>query len=72
MAIAADFTTPLNRREVELLQLLNRGMRNREIAEHLSLTLGTTKQYLNQLFSKLGARNRIEAILLARHLKVIG
>jgi LuxR family transcriptional regulator, maltose regulon positive regulatory protein len=62
---------PLTEREITLLQLLNRGLRNKEIAASLSLTLGTTKQYMNRLFGKLGARNRVEAVTAGRELRVL-
>jgi LuxR family maltose regulon positive regulatory protein len=61
----------LTRKELQILALLDLGLKNREIAEQLGLTLGTTKQYVNRLFGKLGVRNRIEAITRARRLELL-
>jgi len=38
---------------------------NLEIANNLAMTVGTTKSHLNQIFGKLQARNRIEALARA-------
>ncbi|SEL67617.1 regulatory protein, luxR family [Roseateles sp. YR242] len=61
----------LTGREVQLLGLLAQGWPNKRIAEHLSLTLGTTKQYLNRLFSKLGVENRGQAVQAGRQLELL-
>lgn len=62
---------PLTEREVELLRLLNDGLQNKEIAESMSITVGTTKQYVNRLFGKLGVRNRVEAVSVGRRLHML-
>ena len=56
----------LTRIELEILGLLNLGLTNREIADSLSMTVGTIKWYMNQIFGKLQVRNRIEALARAR------
>jgi len=48
--------------------LLKRGLTNREIADSLQMNLSTVRWRLNQLFLKLHARNRIEALARAREL----
>lgn len=53
-------TVRLTNRESQLLELLARGMKNREIASALSITEGTVKVYLSRLFQKAGVRDRYE------------
>lgn len=62
------FSERLTKIELDVLTLLNLGMTNREIANNLGMTLGTVKWYMNQIFSKLQVRNRIEALACARQL----
>jgi two-component system NarL family response regulator len=57
--------TPLTRREMDILDLLARGLRNQEIAEQLALAIGTVKVHVNNILDKLGARDRTEAAMLA-------
>jgi DNA-binding CsgD family transcriptional regulator len=51
----------LTKREVEVLERVARGCSNGEIADALSLAPGTVKKHLDNIFAKLGVRNRIEA-----------
>jgi len=67
----AALPDPLSRSEREILRLLNRGMTNQEIADQLSITVGTTKWHLNRIFAKLQVRNRTEAISKGRQLKLV-
>jgi two-component system response regulator DesR len=53
-------TVRLTNRESQLLELLARGMKNREIASALSITEGTVKVYMSRLFQKAGVRDRYE------------
>ena len=52
----------LTRREYEILRRISMGETNPEIAEALGLTRNTVKTYVQSALSKLGARNRIEAL----------
>ena len=52
----------LSAREQEVLHLLCRGYRNREIAEELFIGIETVKTHLKSVFRKLGVSNRCEAI----------
>src|SRR5215831_17884418 len=61
-----SFQERLTKIELDVLTLLNLGMTNREIANKLGMTVGTIRWYLNQIFSKLQVRNRIEALACAR------
>jgi len=55
----------LSVRESELLPLLAEGMRNNEIAESLYLSVNTVKTHLKELYKKLGASNRAQAVAAA-------
>jgi predicted ATPase/DNA-binding CsgD family transcriptional regulator len=59
----------LSERELEVLQLLATGCSNREIAEKLVITLSTVKAHCNNIYGKLGVRNRLQAIDRARGLE---
>jgi two-component system nitrate/nitrite response regulator NarP len=58
----------LTPRERDLVDLVRRGMRNREIAEELGVTEGTVKVYLHALFDKLDVDNRTELAMRASEL----
>ncbi|MEV7193635.1 response regulator transcription factor [Streptomyces sp. NPDC093510] len=52
-------------REREVLTLVGRGLSNTEIAEELCLSVATAKTYLTRLLAKLGARDRVQLVILA-------
>lgn len=55
----------LTDREKEVLNLLVKGLSNSELSEQLSISKATVKFHLTNLFAKLGAKNRIEAVTAA-------
>jgi non-specific serine/threonine protein kinase len=57
---------PLSKRELEVLRQIADGLSNREIAEKLFISLETVKWYNKQIYSKMGAKNRTQAVALAR------
>jgi two-component system response regulator DesR len=57
---------PLTDRERQVLRYAGEGSSGAEIAERLSLSEGTVRNYLSEAISKLGASNRTEAARLAR------
>lgn len=57
---------PLSDRERQVLRLAGEGSSSADIAEQLSLSQGTVRNYLSEIISKLGVSNRIEAYRLAR------
>ncbi len=56
---------PLTEREIEVLRCAAAGAEPREIADQLFLSYGTVRNYLASAVTKLGARNRIDAIRIA-------
>lgn len=52
----------LSIREQEVLRLVAHGMRNSEIATHLFIAEGTVKRHLTNIYSKLGAGSRVDAL----------
>ena len=52
---------PLSRRESDVLELLARGLTNREIAERLVISPKTAEHHVSQILGKLGLRSRAEA-----------
>jgi DNA-binding NarL/FixJ family response regulator len=57
----------LTTREREVLQLVAEGLTNHEIAHHLYIGPGTAKTHVRNLLAKLGARDRIQLVILAFH-----
>ncbi len=62
---------PLTDRELEVLHLLGQGLTNHEIAEHLTVVLGTVKTHNYNIFGKLGVKNRVQAVKQARELNLL-
>ena len=59
-------SSPLTARETDVLRVADQGMRTDEIARTLSLAPATVRNYMSNAVSKVGGRNRIEAIRIAR------
>jgi DNA-binding NarL/FixJ family response regulator len=55
----------LTDRELEVLKLVTKGMSNAEIGEQLFLSEATVKTHLTRILSKLGVRDRVQAVVLA-------
>ena len=62
---------PLSQRELEVLQLIAQGLSNREIGEQLYIALDTVKSHNRNIFSKLGVKNRTQAIGKSRSLELL-
>ncbi|MPZ49192.1 MAG: hypothetical protein GEU75_07815 [Dehalococcoidia bacterium] len=61
----------ISARELEVLALIAHGDSNKEIAQRLSITVGTVKTHTNNINRKLGTRTRTQAIARARALQLI-
>jgi DNA-binding NarL/FixJ family response regulator len=64
--VAAGEVDPLTRREVEVLHLLALGLKDREIAENLSISERTVQKHVENIRAKLGVRSRAAAVVEAR------
>ena len=64
----ASLAPSLTPRERELVDLVQQGLRNREIAAQLGVTEGTVKVYLHAIFDKVGVDNRTELAMRAAEL----
>ena len=62
---------PLSERELEVLDLLASGRTNSEVARDLFVSVGTVKSHTGNIYRKLGAKNRAEALARARELGVL-
>ncbi len=58
----AEPTIALSKRENEILQLLAKGLLYKEIADHLTISVGTVRQHIHKIYEKLHVQNRTEAI----------
>ena len=61
----------ISKREYEVLELIAQGLSNQEIAEKLFVSLNTVKTHSSNLFMKLEARRRTEAIRRAKELRLL-
>ena len=57
--------SPLSAREVQVVRLIGRGYRNKEIATELHITEDTAKVHVRRLFEKLGVNDRTAAVRIA-------
>jgi len=66
-APALDEARPaLTPREIEIVRLVALGLRNKELAQRLSITEGTVKIHLHNIYDKLGVDGRLELVLSAQ------
>jgi LuxR family maltose regulon positive regulatory protein len=66
-----DLVEPLSERELEILELLAEGLTNREIASRLYLALNTVKAHSRNIYGKLDAHSRMQAVARARALGIL-
>jgi predicted ATPase/DNA-binding CsgD family transcriptional regulator len=68
---AIPLAEPLTAREAEVLQLIAKGMSNREIADRLALTANTVKSHIKNIYGKLGANRRVQVAARAKELGLL-
>jgi LuxR family maltose regulon positive regulatory protein len=66
-----DLLEPLSDREVEVLRLISTGLSNAEAGRRLYIAPSTVKKHLENIYSKLGTRNRTQAIARAREMGLL-
>jgi DNA-binding NarL/FixJ family response regulator len=71
MILAFRLRLSLTSRQVEILRLVAEGLTNKQIAAELYIEVETVKGHLTHAMHKLGAMNRVEAILLGHNAGVI-
>jgi two-component system, NarL family, nitrate/nitrite response regulator NarL len=64
--------TRLTRRELEIVELIDRGLSNKEIARRLSIELATVKNHVHNILEKLQVRRRTEAAARVRGREATG
>ena len=64
-AIGKDKHSSLSSREREVVGLIGKGLRNKEIAQRLHISEPTVKSHLNRIFQKLNVKSRAELISYA-------
>lgn len=68
---AADPTAELTDRERDVFLAIAQGMNNAEIARHLFVSESTVKTHVGRVLAKVGARDRVHAVILAHRLRLV-
>jgi LuxR family maltose regulon positive regulatory protein len=68
---AQELVDPLSKRELEILALIATGLKNKEIAEQLFISLNTVLYHIKNIYNKLGVKKRTLAIIKARELNLL-
>jgi LuxR family maltose regulon positive regulatory protein len=69
--LGSEIIEPLSEREVEVLQLVAKGLTNQEIASRLFLSLNTVKVHTRNIYGKLDVHSRTQAVDRARALGIL-
>ena len=64
-SVAADPSSPLTRREIEILRLLAGGANTKAMAGKLNVSPATIRNHVQNIFGKLGVHSRLEAVAFA-------
>jgi LuxR family maltose regulon positive regulatory protein len=62
---------PLTDRELDVLRLMAEGLKYKEIAERLFISLNTVRSHVKAIYGKLNVNNRTQAIEIARQLRIL-
>jgi DNA-binding NarL/FixJ family response regulator len=65
-AAETEASHTLTPREIEIVRMVAQGLRNRAIAERLSISEGTVKVHLHNIYEKFGVDGRLELLLAAQ------
>jgi LuxR family maltose regulon positive regulatory protein len=68
----AGLANALSTREREILGLIGRGQSNKEIARSLGIGPETVKSHVKNIFTKLSVEKRVQAVLRAQNLGLVG
>lgn len=68
---AERISEPLTERELKVLALIAKGLRNKEIGRALHITVQTVKNHVHSILAKLGVHRRREAVRLAYELGLL-
>lgn len=71
-SVHPDLLSSLTDREREVLAAIGKGMSNDEIGEHLYMSPLTAKTHVSRILSKLGARDRVQLVVLAYEAGIAG
>jgi LuxR family maltose regulon positive regulatory protein len=67
----SDLVDPLSNRELEVLRLIDAGLKNQEIAVRLVIAISTVKTHINNIYGKFGVHSRTQAVAIARELGLL-
>ncbi|MGJ3240733.1 MAG: LuxR C-terminal-related transcriptional regulator [Anaerolineae bacterium] len=62
---------PLSNREMDVLELVAKGLTNQAIADELFIAVSTVKKHINNILGKLGVDNRTQAVKRASELNIL-
>ena len=65
-AAAREAGKSLTPRELEIVRMIARGLRNKVVADQMSITEGTVKIHLHRIYENLGVNGRLELVLYAQ------
>jgi LuxR family transcriptional regulator, maltose regulon positive regulatory protein len=65
-----NLVEPLTARELEVLKLIEAGCSNQEIAEKLVISFTTVKRHISNIYTKLDAKSRTQAVAIGKELKL--
>jgi LuxR family maltose regulon positive regulatory protein len=68
---AAALLEPLSEREREILRLIAAGLSTKEIANELVIVVGTVRNHIKHIYSKLDAHSRLQVVERARTLNLL-
>ena len=72
IAAETDLFEPLSEREIEVLRLIGEGLSNQEVGAKLFISIHTVKAHTRNLYAKLNAHSRTEAVAKGRAFGLLG